>query len=488
MALADVTPLVTPGSVGSPEWWLKRLNDQLDTRNRTLERFDRYYRGEHDLKFASAKFQTAFGHMFLSSSDNWMPIVVDSVQERLRVEGFRLGDNTEGDKRAWALWQANNLDAESDVLHTESLINGVAYTLTWPDADDPATPRITVEHPSQVIVAHAPEDRRRRLAAFKKWLDDDGFVNATLYLPDVVYKFRSRTRVRSGLGTGTIRWDERSVPGEAWPLRNPFGRPPVVPIANQRRMMSDGESELGGGITSLQDKINKLVFDMMVASEFAAFRQRWATGIEIPVDPTTNQPIEVFKHAIDRLWTSRSKDTTFGEFDATDLNNYVQAIGMQVQHLASQSKTPPHYLNASADRLSGESIKAAETGLVAKAKARMRSYGEGWEETQRLALDVAGIRPRGGVASMETVWGDPESRTEGQFVDSVVKKLALGVPIQQLWRDAGYSEQQVAAFRKMLQEEAELRRLMPVQPNAGGGDPGAMPGGDDGDIISASPQ
>lgn len=468
---------------GTPGWWLKRLNTRLDERNRTLERYDNYYRGDHDLKFASPKFAATYGQMFLASSDNWMPLVVDSVQERLQVEGFRLGTKTESDKRAWSLWQANNLDADSDVLHTEALINGTAYTLVWPDAADPTQPRVYIEHPSQVIVANSPEDRRLRLAALKKWVDDDEYLYATLYLPDAIYKFRSAAKPKNGTVSSTIRWEPRETSTEPWPLPNPFGRPPITPIANQRRMLADGESELAGGVTSLQDKINKLVFDMMVASEFAAYRQRYTIGVEIPKDDKTGQPKAPFDVGVDRLLMANPKTNTkgepvmspvFGEFSATDLSNYVGAIEMQVQHLASQTKTPPHYLNASADRLSGESIKAAETGLVAKVRARQRSYGEGWEDTMRLALDVAGIRPRGGAAGMEVVWADPESRSEAEHVDAVVKKLALGVPLRVLWREL-FSEETVNGFAEALVEEAALRKLLPTPPNAGGGDPQAMP-------------
>jgi hypothetical protein len=458
----------------SPQWWLKRLNDKLGRRCDVGEKFDRYYQGAHDLRFASPRFKSEFASMFLSSTDNWMPIVVDSVQERLRVDGFRLGDTPSSDRRVWKLWQQNNLDADSDVLHTESLINGTAYTLVWPDVDDPTQPRITIEHPTQMIVEHAAGDRRIRRAALKKWLSEDGFVYATLYLPDFVYKFRSRSKPQSYTMGNSIRWEDREVAGEPWPLSNPFGRVPVTPIANQRRMLGDGESELAGGLTSLQDKINKLVFDMMLASEFAAFRQRWVTGMDIPRNPETNEPLEPFNIAVNRLLVANPKTDAngevigngvqFGEFSATDLNNYVQAIDMQVMHLASQSKTPPHYLNASADRLSGESIKAAETGLVAKVRARQRGYGEGWEDTMRLALEVAGIRPKGGAASMEVIWGDPESRTESQHVDSVLKKLSLGVPLMQLWRDLGYSEETIASFKQMLVEETQYRASMPPPP------------------------
>ena len=43
-------------------------------------------------------------------------------------------------------------------------------------------------------------------------------------------------------------------------------------------------------VMSNQDAINKYRADALVASEFAAFRQRWAIGIDIPVDPETGRP------------------------------------------------------------------------------------------------------------------------------------------------------------------------------------------------------
>lgn len=152
----------------SPEWWLARLDSALTKQAKRIKPFDDYYKGKHDLRFASVQFSTAFGEMFLGSADNWMPLLVSSVQERLAVEGFRLGDNTSGDRRAWRIWQANNLDAESSMLFREALINGVAYTLTWFNEDDESTPLVTVEHPSQAIVATSPANRRVRLAGLKR--------------------------------------------------------------------------------------------------------------------------------------------------------------------------------------------------------------------------------------------------------------------------------------------------------------------------------
>jgi hypothetical protein len=70
-----------------------------------------------------------------------------------------------------ALWQANNLDSDSDKGILEALIHGTAYTLVQPNGTD--TPDIWIEHPSQTIVAYeAGTNRRKKAAGLKLWVDD----------------------------------------------------------------------------------------------------------------------------------------------------------------------------------------------------------------------------------------------------------------------------------------------------------------------------
>ncbi len=64
-----------------------------------------------------------------------MSLVVDAPGERLEVQGFRFGD-AEGDEDIWRrIWQENDLDAGSQLAHTEALMKGVAYALVEPQAD-----------------------------------------------------------------------------------------------------------------------------------------------------------------------------------------------------------------------------------------------------------------------------------------------------------------------------------------------------------------
>jgi hypothetical protein len=448
------------GTVG---YWLGRLSAALDAQAAQAAVFTAYDEGAHPLQFATSKFRETFGSLFAEFADNWCPVVVDSSNERLQVQGFRFGGENryEGDRAAWDIWQQNFLDADSGLAHREAIKAGTSYVIV--DQGEP--PRITVESPVEVIVAHAPGDRRRRVAALKRWIDYDRIHHATVYLPEGTFRFRTREAVEVGQ---EVRWES----DDPERVSNPFGNIiPVIPIRNNPSMIQGGRSDLAV-VIDLQNAVNKIVTDMMVASEYAAFRQRWATGIEIPIDPDTGRPnSEPYLSSISRVWTVPDETARFGEFNVTDLGNYVKAVETLIQHLAAQTRTPPHYLTAGLGQWpSGDSLKASETGLVAKVRRKQVDFGEAWEEAMRLAFLVAGDAERASAIDAEVIWADPEFRTEGERVDALVKMATLRVPDEAIWQRWGASPQEIERWTAM--SEAQARR----QAIATGATPDVGPG------------
>jgi len=489
--MADVLDL-RAAPAGSPEWWLGRLLARLASRRADLDTLEAYYDGDQPLAFASQRFRDAFGSRFREFSSNFMALVVDAPAERLEVQGFRFRD-AEGDADIWRrVWQANDLDAASQLAHVEALMKGVAYALVEPRAD--GVPLVTVEDACDTIVEPAPKDRRERAAALKRWVDGDGHLVAYVYLPDddapaAVHKYRSLDRavsagpvpagatelpIEAAVGGG-VRWARLEVPGEPWPLPNPLGVVPVVPLPNRPRLSgrarpgtgirvgADGRSEIAA-VMSNQDAINKYRADALVASEFAAFRQRWAIGIDIPVDPETGRPIEPFKPAVDRLWTFPRPDPEdpnqafpqVGEFAATDLAPYKLMIETEVGHISSISRIPYHFFLGQPQAIppSGESLKSSEAGLVRKVGRIALHIGEGWEEVMRLCLLAMGDA-RGRIRSAETIWRDPETQNEAVRTDAVLKQFAAGViDLETAQEQLGYSPEQVRQMRERREATA----------------------------------
>jgi hypothetical protein len=472
----DPTAPVAITDITDPLQWLKRLDTKLSKRQGEIETYESYYDGRQKLAFATEQFKKAFGDKFKAFADNWMEIVVDAVAERLDVQGFRIpGDTkpdastdpeaateelTTGDSEAWDIWQANDLDAGSHELHASALVDKIAYVSVGPARDGGEYPIITPESAQQVIVECAPDYRRRRLAGLKKWHDDvTGLTYATVYLPTEIYKYQSKKKT-TGVVSSAIEWVQREgLPAdETWPMANTLGVVPFVPFPNRPSLLSEGRSEIGQ-LIPLQDAINKLFMDMLVASEFSGFVQRWATGIEDVVDPETHQKIDVMKMALDHFLMASDPDAKFGTLPASELGNYTGAIAMAVQHLASRSSTPPHYFLAHSGNFpSGESLKAAETGLVSKVKRRQRHFGEAWEEVIRLAFVAQGKSDKANAArAAETIWADPESRSESEHIDAIIKLSTLGVPAEILIEKSGmFSTQDMARIRELLAKGAPV--------------------------------
>jgi hypothetical protein len=457
-----------PVEVGTPEWWLRRLVAKLTHRAKICEDFYSFYEGVQPLAFASDKFVQVYGNRFGRFPANFMPLVVDAEAERLVVGGFRFGAAT-ADKSVWKIWQDNQMDAESQIAHEIALAKGIAYA-----AVDPAStgePAITIEDPNEVIVETAPGNRRTRLAALKVFTDDDGYYRAYLYLPTEIYLYRSTTRRTDSTYTslGQARW----VPYDEGVLPNRLGVVPIVPLINRPRRDGTGRSEIEP-VMGNQLAINFLRYAALIGSDVAALPQRWAKNLDIKVDPDTGKPIEPFRTGRDTLWVTnrpspeqaamygdKIPEVEFGQFPGASLDPFVKMIEEEIGIMASNSRTPYHYLLGEPTSVppSGESLKSSEAPLVKKVGRASVHFGEGWEEVMRVALIAAGQTAKARrTTDAETIWGDPETRNEAARTDSILKQYAQGLLADSFaMEELGYSQQQI-------ERNAALKATQPPKP------------------------
>jgi hypothetical protein len=459
----------------TPREWLDYLVAKLDTRwYGTLWAYDAYYESDQALAFMTRKFREAYGTLFADLADNYMPLVVESKAERLKVQGFRFGTSQEADDDAWEIWQANGLDGQSNMVHTEAIKLGMAYWMVQPNGE---MPRITAEHPSQVIVEHAPGDRRTRLAGLKKWVDGE-FIYANVYLPDRVVKYRTTSRLLR-LERGERRWQTIGA------ASNPLREVPIIEVPNNPSMLRGGKSDLAGGPLRIQDAINKFLCDILVGSEYQAFPQRVLLGVEQPKGADGKPiPLDQLDRAAQssRLWMFPGQDAKAFEFSAAELKNIRDVLDGSIGDLAAQTRIPIYYFRPQAiSNISAEALVGLDAGLVSKVNDAKEPFDEAHEDTMRLAFKARDPQDeRASEVMAETIWKNTESRSEAQLVDAAVKKQTIGVPWEQLMEDLGYSPQQIDRMAGSREADALLNALTnpggfgagePAQPAANGAVP-----------------
>lgn len=429
-----------------PQWWLKRLHKQLAERQPLIDKYDRYYRGDHPLPWLPEQAQEEFRRVLKMARANVLGLVVDAQVERMVVEGFRIGNSEEADADASRIWQANNLDADSDLAFLEAAKSGMAYMLVGPNPADQSTPIISVEHPSQAIVEYQPGNRRIRVAGLKEWCDDwTGATFADLQLLGSPVVFRYVSKSKSG---DNPTWVERGDP-----IPNPLKEVTLVELPNNPRLGCGGVSELAD-LTDIQDRINKTLVDRLMTQDFGAFPQKWATGW--PQETPEGDPTEPINVGRDRMVTTdvKANEAAFGQWDAAPLDPYSAAKREDVKDIASRSRTPAQYLLGELTNVNGETLKASESGLVSKVRQRQRPQSEGLEDGMRLARRLAGTATEQDYA-METIWRSPEYRTEGETVDALVKMSTLGVPLEALWERWGASQEEIRRWKSMQSDQAQ---------------------------------
>jgi hypothetical protein len=402
--------------------WARRL---LEIRKAEAEKLDwvhQYWRGTQPLPVTPRGVPVEVKKMAMMSRVNVLGLVVDVLAQSLYVVGYR-EEGAGEDEATWGTWQKNALDAHQTGVHRAALGYGTAYTLVLPG--DSAT----------VIRGVSP----RRLTAL--YGDDPEW-------PEVALEVRSDDRAQTSyrLYDGEAIWfldeDAKTKPaGEHW---NPVltdrqvhgaGTCPAVRFRNH----DDLDDEVAGEIEPLiplQDQIDFTTFDLLVAQHFQSFRQRYVLGW------TSESETEKAKAAASRLWTFDDPEVKVGEFGQVDLKGYLESRESALQHLATISQTPPHYLLGKLVNLSAEALAAAEAGQRRKIAEREVLFGESWEQALALAARFEGHEVSDGA---QVRWRDTEARALASTVDALGKMAQmLNVPPTMLWEKIpGWTQQDV---------------------------------------------
>lgn len=293
---------------------------------------------------------------------------------------------------------------------------------------------------AEMIVPHYDEDTRQINWASKKWLyrpeiGSEPETRLNLYYPDRVEKYVARGGV----------WARFAEPEESWPVPwvDSAGEPMGVPLIHfrNRPMGTDfGQSEILN-VIPMQDLLNKTLIDLTMILDTLAFPQRYTLNVNHGSSRLDVMPGSVTE------FHSEYDGGSVGQWSAATVDGPLRSIETLVQHIAGTTRTPQHLFQIAGGTPSGEALKTAESGLVNKAKQRMVNFGNAWEDALMLALRIQKVfgasLPDVEEGAIQTTWDDPETRNEQAHLESLKAKLELGITKHQLWREMGYTQEQI---------------------------------------------
>ena len=422
---------------------IKKALEQLKENVTKYDKTIRYYAGDHDLAFATDKFKNAFGSLFREFALNLCPAVCDAVRDKLKISNFQIEEGNDAlPKEAWKIWQQNRMGVRSGEVHKEAVKNGDAYVIVWVNPNNDKQVTIYPQKSSNCTVFYDEETPGKILWAAKIWQTTDKKSRLNLYYPDRIERYISAQKTANGLPEANALIP---VPDGEPVITNPYGIVPVFHFANNSDIGSFGDSELKSAMP-VQDALNKSVLDMLVAMEFASYRQRWASGIEIDYDDN-GKPIPPFTAGIERLWLTENPEAKFGDFEAANLEQFLKVKADFRMDMACVTGTPLYYfMLTSGDAPSGESLKKAETRFINKVQDRQESFGQVWEDVISFALLIEGKKD----VRLFADWEDAAPISETEKLNNIVIKKEIGISDEQALIEAGYGEADIA---KMLEAQ-----------------------------------
>jgi hypothetical protein len=405
-----------------------------------------YYDGDQPLRYSTKRLETLFHDIHTRFTQNWCAVVVDATADRLDLQRFKVTDNEPVTELLNALWQSTQLALDENDAHLAALVCGEGFVIVWPDGA--GVVQGYYHDPRLCHLFYDSANPRQKRFAAKWWVnEEDGKRYLTLYYPDRLEYYVSSGKAENVSGATAF---EPLTPPKA---DNPFGVVPVFHLRRQRRAIS---SELDNA-KPLQDGVNKLLADMMVAAEFGAFRQRYVIS---QLEPGT------LKNAPNEIWTIPAGDgagqaTSVGEFEQTDLAGYLEAIDKLATSIGIITRTTKAYFYAQQGDPSGEALIAMEAALNAKCEGYVERFTVVWREVAAFLLSLSGqvVDPM----TITPVWKPVQ--TVQPLTESIIRQNAVnaGIPLYTALRREGWSTTELEQMAVDKEEEQRQQQTSLAQ-------------------------
>ena len=420
---------------------LSRGLNEIRVDTDATKRWD-FYEGRNDLPFAPKGVNSEYEALRRMSMLPLTRLAVRTPVQRLNMVGIRVEDDEDDVNNDLAgVLRANRIPSRQRILYIHALVLGYGVASVWPNQADRMNPYVYIEDPRNIYLHLDPRNPFNTDWAVKLWLENPKKSVAVLYTSAMVYRFEADHAEDQAPAFDDFRQVDSYV--------NPMRKVPFVVFAPERRADGGADSMIDALIPQ-QRAIDTMRFNVLLAAQFAAFRQRIVVGYD-PVQrdadgnpvfkqdtegnlvtDNNGQPIPVVnspgRAGVDRLIVFPGADTKVTDLEESDLTNYVTVLNMLVAAFASTAQVPPQYLVGDFKNVSGDLMMATEATLRSLVAELQEQFGDSW-----LALFDLVRAARGESAlpmDAQIVWGDATPLDLSQVADAVSKMVPPGAPLE----------------------------------------------------------
>jgi len=388
-----------------------------------------YYKGRHILRWALSRLEEVFQNQQVNFVQNWSAVVVESMLERIELARFDMDEEAKTKKLSEMFTEKEGF-LEAHAVHEEVLVVGEGFLVAGTGADGDV--ELYQTDAANMFAQYDPERPREMVFASKWWVVDDG-VRLNIYYPDRIDYYHKKGKQEAGTKVGSKGWvpyvSDATGDGS---LTHDF---PGIPVFHFRRDRKLSPEILN--VIPIQDAINKLLADMMVASEFAAFPQRWIIS---QAENDGKVPYGSYSTLEIPAGDGESQGSAAGSFPAADLGNFLKAVESKAHAIGIISRTPKHYFLAQGGTPSGEALIAMEAPLVKKVNKVIANMIPTWRRVAQFLLEstddkVTPVFLEAATSLPVTVSGTRKTDVEA------------GIPLITTLKRAGWTEDEIEAMK-----------------------------------------
>ncbi len=401
--------------------------------------------------------------------------IVTAVANELNLIGFDTNETTKDGKPKeqvqWAMevFKKNLLASMQDSVHEFTLADSETFVIVEWDAAG-QFPRL-VHNPRFVDVEAGGEGmgvwmiyenddpNQKPIKAVKQWIETTwsifgtpiSSIRRTIYFPDHIERWV--------FDAGS--WRHLIEEGVDWPLpwADKSGKPLGLPVFHFKN--KGLRAEHWDAIT-MQDAINKTLVDILAAGDLTAFKSFFGFGFYPTIDgkepKSDGSNIMKMGPAQFNGTMKPQSEASLQEIEGADMTPLVETLTQLILLTAQITDTPVSRFVTTAAIASADTIKAQESQLKKKATDRRDLFSTPWSEAMAMARKLDNFYANKGLnedVQLIALWEHDDSLDE-----LAQKREVLGIPQEQLWTEAGYSAEQIAAMKNTPEYRVQYEKTL----------------------------